>query len=78
MHGQVRGEPVHPEPRVHDGGPPPRPHVLVRGGRVQRRKRRPQDRQRPRPRRPGPTPTVIHKRHAAKTACFIPVVLVKD
>ena len=39
LHWRLRGELLHGEPRVHDGGPPPRPHVLLRRGRVQRGRR---------------------------------------
>ena len=35
VHGRLRRQLLHGEPRLHDGGPPPRPHVLLRGGRVQ-------------------------------------------
>ncbi len=36
VHGRLRGELLHGEPRLHDRGSPPRAHVLLRGGRVQR------------------------------------------
>ena len=39
VHGRLRGELLHRQPRMHDGGPPPRPHVLLRDGQVQRRRR---------------------------------------
>ena len=38
LYGRLRGELLHGEPRVHDGGSPARPHVLLRRGRVQRRR----------------------------------------
>ena len=41
VHRQLRGELLHGEPRVHDGGSPTWPHVLLRGGHVQRRAARP-------------------------------------
>ena len=38
VHGRLRGELLHRQPRVHDRGPPPRSHVLLRDGQVQRRR----------------------------------------
>ena len=40
VHGRLRGELLHREPRVHDGGTPPRTHVLLRDRQVQRRGQR--------------------------------------
>ena len=37
LHGRLRRELFHGEPRLHDGGSPARSHVLLRGGRVQPR-----------------------------------------
>lgn len=37
LHRQLWGKLLHGEPRLHDGGPPPRTHVLLRGGHVQHR-----------------------------------------